>query len=240
MRSLRIRSSKPAWVLAVAWMLALGHGGALAADPASGSGEPPVHVIDGDTVEVSGIVHQLGGIDAPELGQRCLNKSTLYECGHEAAFALRKMLGFMPVSCNPPSRDQGGGEVQCVGRAGNLALLLVQQGMAVAKPGASPEYSEAQRVAKDSRLGIWRGDFVSPERWRAGERLDAERQAPAHCPVKAFVQDGVKVYIVPTDPGYGEVSAEPATGERRFCGDEQAAAAGYEHAGSHGPKPGSP
>ncbi|WP_158045195.1 thermonuclease family protein [Skermanella pratensis] len=189
-------------------------------------GSVPTRVIDGDTVQAGMEVQQLAGIDAPELGQRCLNNGSLYACGLESSFALRKMIGITPVSC---TRQPEGDGVECTGSGGNLGLLLVQQGFAVAQPGAPPAYLEAQRVAKDSKLGIWRGDFIPSVRWRQGDRLEAERQSPVPCPVKAAVeQSGRKIYLVPTDGVYDKVTPDPETGGRLFCSDEDARAAGFE------------
>ncbi|UEM23769.1 thermonuclease family protein [Skermanella mucosa] len=201
-----------------------------ALDRQASEGTVPTEVIDGDTVQAGSEVYELAGIDAPELGQRCLNSASLYACGQEASFALRKMIGITAVSC---TRQPDGDGVECAGSAGNLGLLLVKQGFAVARPGAAPAYLEAQRVAKDSKLGIWRGDFVPSVRWRQGDRLEAERQSPAPCPVKAAVeQSGRKVYLVPTDSVYDKVTPDQEAGGRLFCSDEEARAAGFERPAS--------
>lgn len=216
--------------LGIILLAVLGAGMATAHAPSAArqatGGTVPTRVIDGDTVQAGSEIHQLAGIDAPELGQRCLNNGSLYACGLEASFALRKMIGIMPVAC---TRQAGGGDgVECSGGAGNLGLLLVQQGFAVAQPGAAPAYLEAQRVAKDSKLGIWRGDFVPSVRWRQGDRLEAERQAPTPCPVKGAVeQSGRKVYLVPTDGIYDKVTPDLEAGGRLFCSDEEARDAGF-------------
>jgi len=204
--------------------------GTLAAAEAE-SREPTItHVIDGDTVEIGPETRQLAGIDAPELGQRCLNGTTLYHCGMEATFALRKLIGVTPITCSQPNAD---GETECMSKAGNLGLTLVQQGQAVAKPGASQAYLDAQRTAKDSKLGLWRGDFTPPLKWRAGERLDAEKRAGIPCPVKGVTeQSGRKVYLVPTDDVYESVTINPNAGGRLFCSDEEARAAGFVRPGS--------
>ena len=119
-----------------------------------------------------------------------------------------------------------------MGAAGDLALLMVEQGAAVAKPGAPPAYLEAQKATKDSRLGLWRGDFVPFPNWRAGERLDVERSQKTPCPVKGVVEDdGRKVYLVPTDAVYPKVTVTPEAGGRLFCSDEEARTAGFERPG---------
>ena len=52
-------------------------------------------VIDGDTLDISGVRVRLEGIDAPERGQRC-NRSWLgltWRCGRAATRALRTLIG---------------------------------------------------------------------------------------------------------------------------------------------------
>jgi endonuclease YncB( thermonuclease family) len=199
-----------------------------------GTGEPTkVHVIDGDTVEIGPDTRQLEGIDAPELGQRCLNGTSLYQCGMEATFALRKLIGVMPITCGQPNAD---GESECVSKAGNVGLMLVQQGAAVARPGAPAAYLDAQRTARAGSLGLWRGDFTAPSKWRQGERLDAEKQAEMPCPVKGVEEpSGRKVYLVPTDAEFDKVTPDPTGGPgstvRLFCSDEEARAAGFVRPG---------
>jgi micrococcal nuclease len=61
------------WHTVAALFFGLAVGGTAQADPAAViTPAPPVHVIDGDTVEVAGVRWRLDGIDAPEIGQaRC-------------------------------------------------------------------------------------------------------------------------------------------------------------------------
>jgi len=193
----------------------------------------PVHVIDGDSIEIEGQVIDIYGIDAPELGQSCLNGGTPYACGLEAAFALRKMIGVKQISCNPGQTPAEAGSI-CMGSSGDLAFVLLEQGAAVAKPGAPSSYVEAQKTAKGAGLGIWRGDFIAFPKWRDGDRLDAERSQKIQCPIKGVVEDtGRKVYLVPTDAVFEKVDMAAAPDSRLFCSDEQARAAGYKRPGEN-------
>ncbi|MDH3595759.1 MAG: hypothetical protein OEM93_13015, partial [Rhodospirillales bacterium] len=58
-----------------------------------------VSIIDGDTLQIGDRIVHLAGIDAPELGQRCLIEEKSWRCGLEAALALRKLAAFGAVSC---------------------------------------------------------------------------------------------------------------------------------------------
>jgi len=67
-----------------------------------------LQVLDGDTVEIASQIVHLFGIEAPELGQRCLHDGVLTHCGLDAAFELKKLVGVSqsPLKCLPAaSRD---------------------------------------------------------------------------------------------------------------------------------------
>jgi endonuclease YncB( thermonuclease family) len=197
-------------------------------------GSLPAHgalrVIDGDTLALGATVVELEGIDAPELGQRCLDGSTLYDCGLSAAFELEKILILESVSCRP--REDAAG-YDCHTPGGPLVVRLVEEGLALAAGGTGLEPAEdkARRVP----LGVWRGAFVQPARWRQGERLPEETLEVVSCPVLGLAGDSPPRYAVPTDPDYEQIAESSAGVSQRFCSDEAARAAGYVHAPSGAP-----
>lgn len=135
---------------------------------------PDIRVIDGDTLERDGVTLDMAGIDAPELGQRCLSGEQLYDCGLEAAFSLHKRVVLERAECT--SADQGPGQVVCKTPAGSLALQLIEAGIAVADGGEG--YAGAGKESRQVPLGIWRGDFTMPSAWRSGSRLSQELADP--------------------------------------------------------------
>lgn len=203
-------------------------------------------VIDGDTIQVGSMVVQLTGIDAPELGQLCADGTRLWRCGLDAAAQQRARLTLRSgaLSCTPQGRSQGTRQGQkrdpvaatCQVGAEDLAQVLLTQGYAVATPDSPPAYKEAERSARRAPLGIWRGDFVHPQAWRAGERLPGEAAAQEDCPVKGVVTaGGERLYLVPADQqAHREVMPDPGRGERLFCSDEDARAAGWRRPGETG------
>jgi len=211
------------WLLAaglmMVWML-----GGCSRSLASEGGQ--LTVIDGDTLSRDGALIALAGIDAPELGQQCLNGDSLYDCGLTAAFELQKLLILEPVACDPLPGTDGGYE--CHTAEESLNARLGEDGLAVAEPGSDLETAEdrARRVP----LGIWRGEFVAPRAWRAGERLPEEHRSGRQCPVLGLSRSGRQEYLVPTDPGYDALSGQADGIVARFCSDEEARAAGYAHA----------
>jgi endonuclease YncB( thermonuclease family) len=52
----------------------------------------------------------------------------------------------------------------------HLELEMVRDGWAV----ADHEGMEAWQAIAEKKRGLWRGEFVLPERWRKGERLPGE------------------------------------------------------------------
>ncbi|MEZ5560415.1 MAG: thermonuclease family protein [Pseudomonadales bacterium] len=196
--------------------------------PASGSSpnDPQLEVIDGDTLDLNGRTLQLAGIDAPELGQWCLDGDHLYACGMASALELHKLLTLETVTCSPAA--QGDGTYDCLTPRGPLAELLVEQGLAVSRSGGV--LKTAETAARRVPLGIWRGAFIDPADWRDGTRLDAERAAPEPCPVLGTLIGAVRAYLVPTDADYAALEAQPGAVLERWCSDEQARAAGYLHA----------
>jgi endonuclease YncB( thermonuclease family) len=186
-------------------------------------------IIDGDTLEINGKTVRLYGIDAPELGQYCMNGANRYRCGYEAALALTKLVGSGPVECRPTPVDSNDeGQICSVGLV-DLAEAMLRRGYAVAPPSSFAVYRRAEKEAKQGRLGIWRGDFVLPPEWRAGRRLQTQNNEPKqNCDIKGIVSDkGERVYLVNTDPDYANVEIEQPRGERIFCSDDEAELAGW-------------
>ena len=209
----------------------------LAGTPAAG--QTPQHeivVIDGDTVEVDGQVLGLYGIDAPELGQTCLDKSKRWRCGLQAAVELRTLLAFWGnATClTVRAGDQALRAICHDPKYNDAAEVLLARGLAIALPNSVPAYKRAEIQAKTAKLGIWRGKFVEPAAWREGKRLarsaeEAEDGPAEVCDVKGtLTEKGERVYYVPTDKNYETIALSPARGERMFCSDDQAELAGWK------------
>ncbi len=186
-------------------------------------------VVDGDTLEVNDKTVRLYGIDAPELGQFCFNGAKRYRCGYEAALALTKLVGSGPVDCQPtPVDPKDDGQICSVGLV-DLAEAMLRRGYAVAQPSALAIYRRAESDSKQSRLGIWRGDFVLPWEWKAGHRLKTQNDEPSQaCDIKGIVSNkGERVYLVRSDPEHADIEVDQARGERLFCSDDEAELAGW-------------
>jgi endonuclease YncB( thermonuclease family) len=199
---------------------------------------------NGDSVLVSGVDVRLFGIDAPEWRQQCLLDGSLYPCGQAAHLALAAQVDGRTLRCEQLDYDARNRRPVARCFVGDLDVggWMVAQGLAVAYTRYSAMYAEAEARAKAARVGIWRGDFVAPEEWRLGARLPTEDSptvllreeeggGDAQCAIKGTIaQDGERIYHLPGQRAYAETRIDPARGERWFCTEAEAQAAGWRRA----------
>ena len=80
---------------------------------------------------------------------------------------------------------------------------------------------------------MWRGDFVAPWDWRRGERLAGGREsskgnAGGGCRIKGNIsRNGSQLYHVPGGQYYDRTRIDTSKGERWFCTERHAQAAGW-------------
>lgn len=192
-------------------------------------------VIDGDTLEIHGKRIRLHGIDAPESRQLCRTRDgKAWRCGQKAALALSDKIGRRPVSCRGKDIDRYK-RIVAVCRAGsdNLNAWMVREGWAVAYRRYSRDYVRQEGEAQQAQRGIWSGLFVVPSDWRRGKRLAGEstkRQKPVakNCNIKGNISKrGTRIYHVPGGVFYDRTRIDTSEGERWFCSEKEARAAGW-------------
>lgn len=198
-------------------------------------------VIDGDSLEIGGTRIRLFGIDAPERVQSCREGGELWICGGLARVRLEERISGRAVVCEEKDRDRYG-RIVAVCRAGgeDLNAWMVSGGWAMAYRRYSEAYVDEEARAKSSRQGIWRGDFVPPWDWRKGKRLpsaarDTRRDAGQvtrggnRCRIKGNISrhGGERIYHVPGGYYYDRTRISMSKGERWFCSEAQARAAGW-------------
>jgi len=192
---------------------------------------PGLRVIDGDTLELDGRRIRLHGIDAPERAQKCGGRAIpRWDCGRAATEALAR-LARPPVTCSQVGRDRYGRSIAICRSAGReLSAAMVAQGWALAYRRYSRAHIDAEDTARRARRGLWRGAFVAPHDWRRGARLadaDAPRRA---CRVKGNRSARGRIYHLPGSRWYARTRIDPARGERWFCSEADARAAGWRAA----------
>ena len=190
-------------------------------------------VVDGDTLDVAGVRVRLHGIDAPESAQRCRASGRYWLCGREATRALASRIGGRPVACEERDRD-GYGRVVAVCAVDGLDLneWMTAGGWAFAYRRYSGDYVAAESRARAARRGIWHGAVVAPWEWRRGKRLPgsapAARRDGGGCRIKGNIgRDGRRIYHVPGGQYYDRTRIDTSRGERWFCSEREARAAGW-------------
>lgn len=197
-------------------------------------------VIDGDTLEIRGTRIRLHGVDAPESAQECQNSDgKAYRCGQKAALALSDKIGVANVSCEQKDIDRYQRIVAvCSLRGEDLNAWLVQEGYALAYRQYGTDYIAQEYNAQMARRGLWAGSFIPPWDWRKGKR-DTSTSSPlsgtstssaqsTDCKIKGNInQKGDRIYHVPGSRDYERTVLNEATGERWFCSESEAIAAGW-------------
>ena len=105
----------------------------------------------------------------------------------------------------------------------------------------SRAYVDEEASARSARRGPWRGDFVAPWDWRQGERLEGtatrsvrdsgSSSGAGNCRIKDNIgSGGARIYHMPGDQHYERTRISRSKGERWFCSEAQARAAGWRRA----------
>ncbi len=160
-----------------------------------------------------------------------------------AALALADKIGEANISCEPRDTDRYGRTV-AVCRKGDedLNAWLVSQGYATAYQRYSRDYVQAEDQpgrrsavsgpARSTSRRDWRrakranGIETRPEMGSLQPRLPVPEQAA--CTIKGNIsRKGDKVYHLPGSRDYERTVIEEASGERMFCSEDEAKAAGW-------------
>lgn len=188
------------------------------------------HVADGDTLRVGAERIRLSGVDAPELTQQCGSSGRKVACGKMAADWLRGQVEGRTVACQVVDVDRYGRSVAvCRMRGVDVGAALVEAGWATAYRRYSVAYVAHQQRARSARRGIWGLGFEAPEEFRRERRLADVPTAPdARCAIKGNISaSGVRIYHSPGSRTYPEVRIDMGKGERWFCSEREAVAAGW-------------
>ena len=198
--------------------------------PVSGRIEGKAVAVAGDQLRVGGTPIRLFGIEAPEHNQTCAapgGKTT--PCGAAAKAALQKLIAGKRVTCDVSGRQADAAAATCQVTGADIAGQLVRGGHVFATTGLFATYASAEREARTAKAGLWRaGDQTRPADFRAKAWADAKQSAPDGCPIKGIVSGDAKSYLVPWASNYDKAKIRPARGERWFCTEDEARAAGWK------------
>lgn len=204
---------------------------------------PVVGVTDGDTIKVrvGGVTERVRviGIDTPELrGDECW--------AQKASSKMQSLVQSRSVRLvadpTQADRDRYGRLLRhVVTQDGRLAAQVLIEG------GFGKEYTydaayehrsaylAAQKRAKAKRLGVWSAACAAPvlaARPPAGSTGTAAPVKPSGtCVIKGNISSkGEKIYHVPGGGSYDVTVITPSKGERWFCTEQEAVAAGWRRA----------
>lgn len=211
------------------------------AEPSRSSGSAPdnasatgaisgrASVVNGDVLRVNGRFIKLAGIEAPAQNQRCLNEAgRSWNCSSSARAALERIVRRRTVTCTPTGNESDGQTVaSCTADEADIAEALVRNGHVFAASGFFATYGSVEAEARTSKAGLWQGEIKRPEDWRKDVWEDAKRSAPDGCPIKGRVRASERVYSMPWSDGYDSSRVRTERGDRWFCSEEEAHAAGF-------------
>jgi len=195
-----------------------------------------LRVIDGDTLDVGGARVRLHGIDAPELGQRCTNPDgARWDCGTWVSEQLRARIGGRVARCAPVDTDRYGRTVATCTVAGqDVGRMLVSAGLALAYRKYSMAYDLDEKRAVIAGRGLHAHRFARPADHRRTVRDAREQESAApdpSCPIKGNIsRSGARIYHVPGQTHYDRTVISRDQGERWFCSQADARAAGWRRA----------
>jgi len=199
-------------------------------------------VIDGDTIEIEGGQKiRYIGIDTPET----VDPRKPVQCFGTEANNRNKQL----VEGKRVRLEKDVSEVDKYGRLLRYVyvddifvnLVLVQEGFAYSytyPPDVKyqNQFIEAERIAREQNNGLWGSCPVStptptPTQTQTITSPTPLTQSPANCTIKGNISSsGEKIYHVIGCGSYNVTKIDEARGERWFCAEEEAVAAGWRKA----------
>jgi endonuclease YncB( thermonuclease family) len=187
-------------------------------------------VVDGDTIKSGDDTYRLEGIDAPESSQQCaLPRDQRWMCGTAATARMVELVAGRNVTCETHGKDEYGRDLAtCRGGGVNINEVMVREGLAWAFRKYSSAYEAVENEARAAHRGVWQADSETPWDFRARRWQVAKQDAPKGCPIKGNINSkGERIYHAPWSRDYDRTRVDAAKGERWFCSEAEAIAAGW-------------
>ncbi len=202
---------------------------ALLASPAFADFSGVVRVIDGDTIEVGQVTVRLHGIDAPEVDQTCETAAGQpFACGVFVSERVHSRYDGEFANCTAVTTDRYGRSVaKCTVNGRDMGEDIVLEGWAEAYRRYSMDYDLAEKSAQVRGVGLWAGSMQSPAEYRATRGDVAQDRS---CAIKGNISNSGRIYHMPHNRDYGATRINEAQGERWFCSEAEAQAAGWRPA----------
>ncbi|MFA5318497.1 MAG: thermonuclease family protein [Patescibacteria group bacterium] len=204
-----------------------------------------VKVVDGDTIDVNinNEIERLRliGINTPET----VDPRKPVECfGKEASAKAKELLSgqkvYLEKDETQDERDKYGRLLRYVFREDGLFynLEIIKQGYAYEYTYQVPyiyqqEFKEAQNYARENKLGLWADGVCEKEQERQTPASGTNSDLPADssCAIKGNINSqGEKIYHSPGCQSYANTKIDLDNGEKYFCSEAEAEAAGWRKA----------
>ena len=192
-----------------------------------------IRVIDGDTIEVADVTVRLHGIDAPEVDQMCETRTGQpFPCGVFVSEQVHARYDGKRTNCTVVTTDRYGRYVaKCMVNGRDIGEDIVLEGWAEAYRRYSMDYDLAEKSAQVRGVGLWAGSMQSPAEFRAGQAAAQGGTAPDQgCIIKGNISNSGHIYHMPHNRDYAATRINEARGERWFCTEAEARAAGWRPA----------
>ena len=137
----------------------------------------PAKAVDSTVIEIDGKRIMLFGIDSVMRKQSCTIGGKIWQCWTSAARDLQTLLDQGPVTCEVIGEPDVYGRLlaRCAINGQSLNEQFVRRGYAVARPSETTEYVAAETAARGEKLGLWRGEFMMPDKFRRVAGIFVER-----------------------------------------------------------------
>ena len=202
----------------------------LVARPAAAGPDGVIRVIDGDTIDVGATRVRLFGIDAPERDQTCQRSDGAdWACGAWVTGEVRRAFEGRRAACEDLGTDRYDRVIaRCRVAGRDMADTIVRAGLAQAYRRYSRDYVDAEKAALVAGRGIFAAQMIAPAEHRAA-RTRAE-PVPEGCPIKGNISNSGRIYHLPGQADYARTRVTESKGERWFCSEAEAQAAGWRKA----------
>lgn len=196
-----------------------------------------VRVIDGDTIDVGGERVRLFGIDAPERDQLCWEPDgSPVRCGQWSSGVLARFAEGRQATCRAIRRDQYGRMLAtCTVRGVDLGETLLRNGVVrLYSRETLRDYPEFEKEAELLGRGLWAWRHDDPADFRASQRAPVAPQpvpqGAGACTIKGNISNSGRIYHLPGQRDYDATRIDTSRGERWFCSEADARAAGWRRA----------
>jgi endonuclease YncB( thermonuclease family) len=197
--------------------------------------EGTVSVEAAELLRVGSVLVRLEGVESPDLAQRCQRRGSrsAWPCGEAAEDATQRLVRGKRVRCETGAADaKGVASGRCKAGEIDIAAALVRGGHVFAASGLMAPYSGEEQHAREAKAGLWAGEEPErPEAWRQRLWGEASAKAPDGCPIKGEIRGGKRLYVLPWQARYPRARIDTRRGERWFCSEADAVAAGWTVSG---------